>query len=139
MKIYLAARFGRWEELEKYAADLVALGHTVTSRWHRREYAQMNAQNDADHTHEQGQAWANEDLEDIRQADLMISFTEKSLSATGSRGGRHVEFGVALALNKVVCIVGPREHVFHHLVLKYRDWAAFLVAFIMESWEESVN
>jgi hypothetical protein len=31
-------------------------------------------------------------------------------------GGRHVEFGLALAQGKRVIIVGPRENVFHYLL-----------------------
>ena len=32
------------------------------------------------------------------------------------RGGRHVEYGVALGLGKLTAIVGPRENIFHHLL-----------------------
>ena len=33
MKIYLAAKYSRMEELREYRNQLIALGHTVTSRW----------------------------------------------------------------------------------------------------------
>ena len=48
-------------------------------------------------------------------ADAVIIFTEipNTILATG---GRHVEFGLALAQGKRVIIVGPRENVFHYLL-----------------------
>ena len=44
-----------------------------------------------------------------------------------TRGGRHAEFGIALALGKRVIVIGPRENVFHALpaVERYESWAAF--------------
>ena len=57
---------------------------------------------------------AAEDLEDISAASTLISFTEVPRSHLG-HGGRHVEFGAALALGKRVLLVGERECVFHHL------------------------
>ena len=33
MKIYLAARYSRMEELRGYADELAAAGHVITSRW----------------------------------------------------------------------------------------------------------
>ena len=33
MKIYLASRYSRIEELKGHAEELVILGHEVTSRW----------------------------------------------------------------------------------------------------------
>lgn len=32
-----------------------------------------------------------------------------------ARGGRHVEFGVAVASCKRLVVIGPRENIFHHL------------------------
>lgn len=57
--------------------------------------------------------FATEDLEDVDNCDWMISFMETPRN--DSRGGRHVEFGYALALGKVLTIIGPKETVFHHL------------------------
>lgn len=50
----------------------------------------------------------------MRAADLVVSFTEAE-DAPASRGGRHVSFGVALALGKRLVVVGHRENVFHTL------------------------
>src|SRR5260370_9542714 len=58
---------------------------------------------------------ARQDCEDLMAADAVIIFTEipNTILATG---GRHVEFGLALAQGKRVTIVGPRENVFHYLL-----------------------
>jgi len=55
-----------------------------------------------------------EDGDDVAAAQLLIAFTEAPRSVR-SRGGRHVEYGIALALRKPVWLVGPRENVFHAL------------------------
>lgn len=58
--------------------------------------------------------FAQDDWEDVTSANLVISFTEPPRSSA-SRGGRHVEFGIALGLNKPVIVVGYRENIFHWL------------------------
>jgi hypothetical protein len=43
-------------------------------------------------------------------AEMVISFT-----GGGGKGGRHVEFGLAVAAGKRLVVIGPRENVFHCL------------------------
>ena len=71
--------------------------------------------------------FASEDWSDLLGSDICISFTETPRN-THSRGGRHVEFGAALALGKRCIIVGPRENVFHCLLEVERadSWPAVL-------------
>jgi hypothetical protein len=105
MKIYLAARFDRSGEMLGVAAALSRAGHFVTSRWiHGRQNAPDLVS-------------AVEDIEDLADADCLVSFTERPTEGVSwaARGGRHVEFGVAVATGKRVCVVGPRENIFHHL------------------------
>ena len=61
---------------------------------------------------------------------MIVSFTESPRSVS-SRGGRHVEFGLGLAWNKIVVVVGPRENVFHCLsdVYQFDDWDTFKAQF----------
>lgn len=94
MKIYLAARYGRRDEVREIRDELLALGHEVVSRW---------LDTDSD----------NNDMEDLLSADCLISFAEEPSSPHG-RGGRHVEFGAALQAGKRLLVVGYRENVFHH-------------------------
>jgi nucleoside 2-deoxyribosyltransferase len=102
VKIYLAALFSRRAEMEQIADRLKAEGFEITARWvyggedglTRTEIALL-------------------DLEDVDQADVVMSFTHPYGTAT-SGGGRHVEFGYALAKSKRVILIGERENVFHH-------------------------
>ncbi|MCE5200820.1 MAG: hypothetical protein ABFD54_05820 [Armatimonadota bacterium] len=116
MNIYLAARYERREELNAYATDLARHGHHVISRWIRGEHEFVNTETDIIR-------YALEDCEDLIAADMVISFTEEPRSGH-SRGGRHVEFGLAVAFGKKLCVVGYRENVFHYLpeVAFFQTW-----------------
>lgn len=130
MKIYLASRYSRREELCEYAAIFTTEGHTITSRWllgnHQIDDAGLSQEAKA----EERKRFAMEDWHDLMQADCCISFTEEP-RGTNSRGGRHVEFGAALAAGKRCIIIGPRENVFHCLpeVEHYLTFSEFL-----ETW-----
>lgn len=140
MKIYLAARYSRREELCQYRKELEAIGHEITSRWLNGKHqidkagvpigdkgeklvegdsAESSAAADALRAH-----FVTEDLTDVQSAYTVISFTEPPRSTFGNRGGRHVEFGVALALHKRLIVVGYRENLFHYLpdVEFYESW-----------------
>lgn len=126
MRIYLAARYSRFEEMQSVRKDLETCGHKVTSRWINGGHKLTD-----DGLSEEGKEierlrFAVEDLDDLYAADVVVSFTEPPRSAN-SRGGRHVEFGVALAIHMPVVVVGPRENVFHCLsqVEWYPDYETF--------------
>jgi nucleoside 2-deoxyribosyltransferase len=55
--------------------------------------------------------FANEDLSDVEDCDVIIAFTEAPRSSA-SRGGRHVELGLALGMGKEIVVVGYRENIF---------------------------
>jgi nucleoside 2-deoxyribosyltransferase len=114
MKIYLASRYSRREELCKYRDELVAMGHVVTSRWLNGNHQIDDQGLSVEAKAEERQRFALEDFTDVIQADALIAFTEPP-RATNSRGGRHVEFGIALGRMMPVYVVGPRENVFHCL------------------------
>ena len=133
MNIYLAARYSRREELCGYREQLRALGHFVTSRWlngsHQisdggqpiGEHGEALVEGDASNAGDDGsqttraaimrENFAKEDFADVLACDLLIAFTEPPRSSA-SRGGRHVELGIALGLMKRVWIVGYRENIF---------------------------
>jgi hypothetical protein len=117
MRYHLAARYARREELCEYRDRLLSIGDTVTSRW--LDFRKMPS-------------WsvgiAREDCEDLMAADTVIIFTEISNTVLAT-GGRHVEFGLALAHGKRVIIVGPRENVFHYLVPDSDIFATWKKAF----------
>jgi hypothetical protein len=103
MRFYFAARFSKRFELRQCRQQLEAAGHIVTSRWLDAEGEDPDALGRC----------AAEDFLDIITCDMLISFNEEPRG--NSRGARHCEFGIGLALNKRLVIVGPREHAFHFM------------------------
>ncbi len=133
MKIYLAARYSRRLELCEYRKQLESLGHTVTSRWLNGDHQvsdtgtpigesgekliEDDGSTGDDSTSRPNKSaalrnqFATEDFRDVVDCDLLIAFTEPPRSQF-SRGGRHVELGLALGMMKRVWIVGYRENIF---------------------------
>lgn len=143
-RIYLAARYSRREELCGYRTQLDhifgAIGWEVRSRWlagaHQWEGPigdVARAYEDRGETPPEAVRFALDDWEDVLAADIVINFTEAPRTATTSRGGRHVEFGIALGLGKRVIVVGHRENVFHLLpvVEFYPTWGDAIVGLTM--------
>ena len=154
MIIYLAARYSRRLELCGYRDQLTALGHQVPARWldgaHQiaddgmplgdaGEQLSGSGHPDADHLRAE---FARDDLEDVLAADMLIAFTEPPRSGgSASRGGRHVELGIAIGAlrcceslsglheNRRIAVAGPRENLFCWLpeVEHYPDWPSLLV------------
>jgi hypothetical protein len=141
-RYYFAAAYQRRAEIETYANQLIIAGvGYVTSRW--IEGGQADDDNDAGFSaagltddRSVGLAWeyARRDFADIARSDVIVSFT-----GPGTRGGRHVEFGIGLDMlmssgwndsfpTPRLVIVGPREHVFHchPKIHVHADFAAFL-------------
>lgn len=112
MKVYLAARYSRRNQMRDLAAELKQMGYAITSRWLETDW--VNRPNDSSAAPpEYREKYAVVDMEDVAAADVVISFTEAP--GDGSRGGRHVEFGLAVAWGKRLIVVGYRENLFHHL------------------------
>lgn len=131
--IYLASRYSRHDEMRGVRDVLESMGpFKVTSRWidlHADTGTEQTVSYPPDMLNTQPELCADNgirDLDDIARADWMVSFT----CGTGGKGGRHAEFGFALALHKRLFVVGPREHVFHTLpqVEQHATWRHFVVA-----------
>ena len=127
MKVYLAARYSRRKELVAYREQIEALGHIVTSRWLNGNHQISDAGLSEQAQESDRIRFAEEDWQDLMSADCCVSFTEEP-RGTNSRGGRHVEFGAALAAGKTCAVVGYRENVFHCL-----SWV-----FFYETWEDYI-
>lgn len=125
MNVYLASRYARRLELLEYAREIESASHTVTARWIRGTH---HADTESELTHKSAQ-FAQEDIEDIKRSDVLIAFTESPdvAVAGATRGGRHVELGLAIMLWKKIIIVGPVENIFCGLpsMLHYPDWETF--------------
>ena len=118
MKIYLAGRYERREELCYYADILRKAGYGINSRWlngtHQLHPSPEKVDRITEDIPEEACPFAQDDFEDVSNCHILILFSEKPGSFSG-RGGRHVEFGIALALHKIILVVGPHENVFHRL------------------------
>jgi nucleoside 2-deoxyribosyltransferase len=119
MTIYLAARYGRKNELAERARELQALGVTITSRWHNNPsepYPRTNYERHPAMTN-----IAEQDLLDIHRAEALLVFTEEGRILGG---GHHWETGYAYAQKKTIYLLGPRYTVFYHLadVRQYHSW-----------------
>lgn len=114
MKIYLASRYSRREELNRRWHWLEYAGFEVTSRWLLGDHQVSDSGLSEEAAPEERERFAQEDWDDLAAADICISFTEEPRSGH-SRGGRRVEFGAALAMGKRCIVIGPRENVFHCL------------------------
>lgn len=126
VKFYLAACYGRHVEMQSYANQLVALGHSVTSRW---IWGGHDLREDA--PPEENKRLAQEDLLDIYQSGMLIYFADVPYNGLG---GRHVEFGIAAARGIAIAIIGHRENVFHYLpaVELYPTWRDFIIKLVMD-------
>tara|TARA_Y100000310_G_scaffold308210_1_gene351074 strand:+ start:202 stop:597 length:396 start_codon:yes stop_codon:yes gene_type:complete len=112
VKFYLSARYGRRAELCEYRDQMLAIGHEVTSRW----LDDADADDDGV-SMPQGPDYrliAQMDWMDVVRADVFIGFTEPP-GNPWSRGGRHVELGLALGGAVDVWVVGYFENVFCYL------------------------
>lgn len=110
--VYIAAPWQLQSRGVAMKARLEGLGYRVTSRWLTAE--EVNS-------HES----ARQDLDDIEAADCLLALNPAEWSEKGT-GGRHVEFGYALALRKPILVVGVRSNVFHYLsevaISRDDDW-----------------
>lgn len=126
-KIYIAARFHKRPQANELANFLQLKGHSITSRWVLPDQSHVLPTGLSKQAEDsERERFAKEDLFDVISSDWMISLMEEP-RGTG-RGGRHVEFGIALGVatcislgvtawekSMKITIIGPRETVFHHL------------------------
>lgn len=116
MKVYLASRYRRREELAKYREQLGTAGIGCTSWWLDGEENKDAASREM---------YARRDMHDIDDADVVVLFTENGPT---ERGGRHFEAGYGFAKGKKVFVVPYRENIFLELpeVLAFPTWEACL-------------
>ena len=113
-KCYLSGRYSRREELQGYGEELTKLGYDVGARW------LTGAHEEGVYTKDKWAVWAYDDMDDVARAEIVVAFTE---GGECRRGGRHVEFGMGLALGKVLVVVGPIENIFHTLTpYHFKTW-----------------
>lgn len=124
-KLYIAARYSRRNEMRQVASHLRLAGFTVTSTWLTEDKPLDTQLGDDSPMFYQETALL--DLLDVDKADTILFFAEDPKVGT-PRGGRHVEFGYAIATGKRLIVVGGAENIFHYLpkVLHFSNVQAFL-------------
>lgn len=115
---YVCARYGRREEAREIADGLRNLGYWITSTW----LDQVEDEMIFGESPETAGRFAQKDLDEVRAADVLLYLSEPEDNPWG-RGGRHVEYGAALASDKILVVIGPLENLFHYLsqVLHFTD------------------
>ena len=142
-KIYLAGSYARKDELLAHAERLRGLGYGITSRW-LNAYVEPRLKAEIEGARDtmplSARQFAKDDYWDLHRADVLMAFSEPPHSGS-PRGGRHVEFGLAMAWNKTVIVVGPRENIFHTLesVLNVADFRGALTILSVLSLDETVR
>ena len=120
-RVYLAARYSRRAEMYDYAVGLRNKGLIVCSSWvdHPDELPDDGPGGATDPGF-----YAARDFDDVSSADTLVLFCDNPDETSTKRGGRHVEFGVALALDLNVIVVGQRENIFQYLpqVVHFDKW-----------------
>jgi hypothetical protein len=107
MRVYLASCYSDRARMCTIRDQILApMGVEVTARWINGGH-EIGADNSAN------RVIAQDDFDDLTHADLMIFFAD--VESKRGRGGRHVEFGLALGRRIPIIVVGPRLNVFHWL------------------------
>jgi hypothetical protein len=128
LRIYIAGWFGAKDRLRLVRDRIHALGvGEVVSTWLDEETAAPEAVGInyvVGATPEQCREYAIRDMGEVRYSDLLILDT----SDVNPRGGREVEYGLALANGLAVWIVGPRRNVFHYVAQRH-----------FATWDEAIE
>ena len=110
LRIYIAARYGRRDEAFDLEQVLLPLGVEITSTWIHQTQDEMAYEQGIEET----TRLAEKDVAEIKRSDMLVYLSEEETNTWG-RGGRHVEFGIAVARAKMLCVIGPKENLFHYL------------------------
>lgn len=95
MKIYVAGKWQDKEYIKQLMAQLRRMGHGITVDWTSHKYA----------TPEVHASYAVDDIRGVKEADACIFIFERDYHYRGAL----VELGAALALDKVIYVVGHYE------------------------------
>jgi hypothetical protein len=114
MRCYLAAAWGRREEILRVANRLRLEGVAITSSWLTEEEG-MQSGNKERFLRER----AYVDLQDVDRADILVRFADmprtRKVAKALISGARMFEMGYAKAKGKGLVVVGGKQHVFDRL------------------------
>ena len=100
--VYIAAPFPLRHDAIVARSGLLSMGLISTAHWLDQDQEEWNDD------------WARIDLADIDRATVFLLINPPEWKHKGT-GGRHVEFGYAVARHKDIVILGERTNVFHSL------------------------
>ena len=109
-KVYLAARYGAKDDVEKLANTLRSNDIEVVSTWHskNKKATPYNKITSRDMRKE-----ALDDYADLTKADTIVAC--EIFGDGGSRGARHCEFGYGLGMEYTLVVYGERWQCFHYM------------------------
>ena len=124
-RIYLSGPFSWRENLRELAKECRKAGWEVTSRWLDRQ--------EADGDTSRWRDYANDDLQDIEDSNVLVLFT-RTEGAALNRNSRLWEAGYAYGQMVRVVEIGPPETIFSYLdnVVRYGTWREFREKFLCE-------
>lgn len=114
-KIYLAAPFEERDWMLRLKDMLESRGAKVTSTWLTPVDGNENNMAAMRDRFDDCRCRAIQDIEDIKEADVVVIYKPKELHRKPTTGGHHVELGLAIGFGIPVIIFGDRENVFHYL------------------------
>ena len=89
MKVYIAAKFEKKEEVRSLYKILSEMGHNITSDWTLHKMIRPYKKN-----HELAEEYSIEDINGVKDCDVFILLTDEEKSS-----GAHVELGAAILSN----------------------------------------
>lgn len=118
MKIYISASIPRVKEACDLGLILKKAGHTLVSYWHETSECNYHSTDRA-----------VRDLEGVEECEMFIEL----IGDSESRGGRHCELGIALALDKQIILIGTDDDcIFTWLPRRYLTRIESVAKFIAE-------
>ncbi len=127
MNIYIAGLWDARARLCEVRDRVEAAGHKVVGTW-------LDAENKPAHSEQGVINSGGHDLAKnyaVRDADEVVNLCDMLMLDTldlNVRGGREVEYGLALASNKRTVVVGPKRNVFHSIAHYH-----------FENWDEAIR
>lgn len=120
VRIYLAARYREKNRMKQFQKELIERGHTVTSTWMNETYAPDVKMEDL--SEDQMRYFANRDLDEIEESDVVFLFTVAPTTEI-VRGGSIFEAGYAMGKGKKLLVIGPAQNIFLLLTVnKVSNW-----------------
>ena len=123
MKVFYVA--GHNQADAKRVADILkANGFSISSTWLDEEFSKSVTYSDADRSQ-----IAKKDVDEIKASDALISIS----APYRVPGGKFVEVGVALGLNKPIFLLGHRENMlmYHSDIIAY-DSVENLIRYLLK-------